>query len=218
MVFLIDYALGRMGVGYQGVGLLTLLGAKSNAGIIDGQYWRLITPLFLHGGLLHLGLNSYFLYMVGRTIERAYGTARFAAIYFLSGAAGVLMSFIFSRYNSIGASSALFGIIGAWIPLLYRNRKVLANTDRQIKRIVQVILINLLIGLSPGIDNWAHVGGLIGGLALGWFTTPRYVARMIMPGHVQVTDESRQGMGWLATILFAFGLAALTLLIVALRS
>lgn len=218
LVFLADTALAAAGYGVSGVGPLTLLGAKNNQAIVNGEYWRLITPLFLHGGLLHLGFNSYFLYIVGRGVERAYGTARFLAIYFLAGLAGTVASFALSRANSIGASGALFGVIGAWIPLLYRNRHVLADTQRQIGRIAQVIGINLLIGLSPGIDNWAHIGGLVGGLALGWFAAPRYGVRDGLIGsEAQVVDESAFASTWVAAVLLAGLLIGLTLALVTLR-
>nr|MBN1229492.1 rhomboid family intramembrane serine protease [Anaerolineae bacterium] len=190
LVFIADFILVSSGLGYNGVGPLTIYGAKVNEAIIAGQYWRMVTPLFLHGGILHLGFNSYFLFMVGRRIERAYGSLRFGLIYFISGMSGTLVSFAFSTHSSIGASSALFGIIGAWIPLLYHNRNVLLNTSRQMRSIIQVIAINLLIGLTPGIDNWAHLGGLVGGLAFTWFTAPRYRLQVLSDGRPAVQDWS----------------------------
>lgn len=219
LVFLADNVLAYTGNGYQGIGLLTLLGAKSNPEIIAGQYWRFITPMFLHGGILHIGFNSYFLYIVGRQIEQAYGHLRFLALYFVSGVAGALASFVFSPDAlSIGASGALFGIIGAWIPLLYRNKDVLANTQRQIRNIVQVIAINLLIGLSPGIDNWAHLGGLTAGLLLGWVTAPRYAIRGQYTGDVRIADETSPGVVWLIIMAFSVLLVGLIYVAVMLQS
>jgi rhomboid protease GluP len=218
IVFVADSVMGLLGLGLQGVGPLTLLGAKNNLAILDGEYWRLVTPLFLHGGIIHLGFNSYFLYVVGRQIERLYGPLRFAAIYFLSGIAGTMASFAFNTAPAIGASGALFGLIGAWLPLLYRNRHILANTQRQIRSIVQVIVINLLIGLTPGIDNWAHVGGLVGGLALGWLITPRYALRGGTVGDLpEVVDQTDAAQGIALAGLFAFVLAAIMLGLVLLR-
>lgn len=214
IVFLADAFTAYSGLGFRGVGLLTLLGAKDNLAIMDGEVWRLITPLFLHGGILHLGFNSYFLYVVGRQIESAYGRVRFLALYFLSGLAASIASFALSSANSIGASGALFGLIGAWIPLLYRNEDILANTRRQIRSIVQVILINLLIGLTPGIDNWAHLGGLVGGVVLGWFTTPRYVLEDRYTDHVRISDGSSPISVWFATIVIGVGLVALAALLI----
>lgn len=216
-VFLADMALGTLGASSQGVGPLTLAGAKNNLAILGGEYWRFITPMFLHGGIVHLGLNSYFLYLVGRPIERSFGTPRFLAIYLLSGIAGAFASFAFSRFNSIGASGALFGLIGAWIPLLYRNRAILAGVRQQINRIVQVIAINLLIGLLPGIDNWAHLGGLLGGFILGWLATPLYALRVTGADELRLEDSTSSALVWLAIALFAIVLGGLAALVVALR-
>ncbi|HLV44779.1 MAG TPA: rhomboid family intramembrane serine protease [Aggregatilineales bacterium] len=217
-VFLVDTVMAYTGMGFRGIGLLTLLGAKNSAAILDGEYWRLITPLFLHGGILHLGFNSYFLYIVGQQIERAYGRTRFLALYFVSGLAATIASFALSRADSIGASGALFGLIGAWIPLLYRNQHVLANTRRQIRSIIQVIAINLLIGLTPGIDNWAHLGGLAGGLVLGWFTTPRYAIRDQYTDHIRIEDSTEPLQAVLATVAFVILLGALLLYLIQART
>jgi rhomboid protease GluP len=208
LVFLIDSALGWLGVGYQGTGYLTLIGMKNNQAIIQGQLWRFLTPLFLHGGLLHIGFNSYFLYIFGPQVERMYGNVRFLIIYLLSGMTGTLFSFLFSQQNSIGASGALFGLMGAWVALLYQNRKLLANTNRHLRSILMVIGINLMIGLSPGIDNWGHLGGLVGGLILGLLITPRYRVRASVPGEALLEDQ-REPVNMLpGVVLFALGLCA----------
>lgn len=208
IVFLLDMASGRM---------LTNLGAKENGAILLGEYWRFFTPMFLHGGILHLGFNSYFLYVVGPQVERSYGTLRFAAIYFLSGFAGAIASFALSSSPSIGASGALFGVIGALIPFLYQNREVLGNTQRRIMSIVQVIVVNLLIGLSPGIDNWGHVGGLLGGLALSWLATPRYKVRSVEETRVRIEDVSSPTMAWTATVVVGGALVVLAMLLISLK-
>ena len=218
LVFLADSLLAASGAGVQGMGPLTLFGAKSNQAILAGQYWRFITPLFLHGGILHLGFNSYFLYIVGRQIERAYGHSRFLALYFVSGFAATIASFALSRADSIGASGALFGIIGAWLPLLYRNQHVLGNTRRQIRSIVQVIAINLLIGLTPGIDNWAHLGGLVGGVVLGWFSTPLYEVRNRFSETVRIEDDSSPLFVWSTILGVTVILIGIAYLLISLRS
>jgi rhomboid protease GluP len=209
IVFLLDMASGRM---------LTSLGAKDNAEIIRGAYWRFFTPMFLHGGLLHLGFNCYFLYIVGPQVERSYGSLRFAAIYFLSGFAGSIASFALTSSPSIGASGALFGVIGALIPFLYLNRNVLGDTQRRIMSVVQVIAINLLIGfLVPNIDYWGHVGGLLGGLALSWLATPRYKVRSLDETHVRIEDVSSPTMAWTATVVVGGLLVVLAMLLISLK-
>ncbi len=208
LVFLADWLAGRQ---------LTMLGAKDNQAILAGEYWRLITPLFLHGGILHLGFNSYFLYVVGPQVERSFGSARFAAIYFLAGLAGTIASFALTPARSIGASGALFGVIGALIPLLYHNRDVLRNPRRQIGQIVQVIVINLVIGLAPEIDNWSHAGGLLAGVVLAWFAAPRYVIRLEGVNRVRIEDDSSLLTAWLAIGVIGLILIGLAILVIWLK-
>jgi rhomboid protease GluP len=199
LIFVIDSLTGRM---------LTIAGAKENFAILQGEYWRFITPMFLHGGLLHIGLNCYFLYNVGPQVERSFGHFRFLAIYFLCGLAASIASFALSPNPSVGASGALFGLIGALLPLLYRNRQVLANTSRRIGGILQVIVINLIFGFTvPRIDNWAHIGGLLAGLALAWLTTPRYVVRLALTGEAERIDDETST----AIALVWFGITGLIL-------
>lgn len=214
IVFLVDALTAFIGLGSGSTGLLTLLGAKSNQAILLGQYWRLITPMFLHVGILHLGFNSYFLYRIGPWAERSLGTARFAAIYFLSGVAAAIASFALNSNPSVGASGALFGVIGAMLPVLYRNRSVLANTRQMISSIVMTIAINLVIGFSPGIDNWAHIGGLLAGVGLAWLISPRFAVRERSFDLIRIVDESSPQIVWLSIVLFAVCLAAIMLLLV----
>jgi rhomboid protease GluP len=203
LVFLLDYFVFQ--------GMFTGLGAKNNDAIIAGEYWRLITPMFLHGGFLHLAFNSYFLYQVGPQVEKAFGHFRFMAIYFLSGLGASIASFAFTPGSSVGASGALFGLIGALVPLLYRNRDVLAHTRSRISSIVQVILINLLIGFTARglIDNWGHIGGLVAGLSLAWLTTPRYAVRLAPDGTPErVEDETPPSATWFWYAFVALGMVA----------
>jgi rhomboid protease GluP len=100
------------------------LGMKVNELIIHGQIWRLITPVLLHGSILHLGFNMYALYILGPGLERFYGHWRFLTLYLLAGFAGNVMSFIFSPNPSLGASTAIFGLLGAQGVFLYHNRGI----------------------------------------------------------------------------------------------
>jgi rhomboid protease GluP len=200
IVFLIDYVPGLN---------LTEAGAKSNFYIVQGEYWRFITPMFLHAGTVHLIVNCYSLYNVGPSIERAFGYFRFLAIYFLAGLTASIASFAFNAHDAVGASGALFGIVGAFLPFFYRNRTVLADTNRRIMGILQVIALNLFIGfIIPVIDNWAHIGGLLAGIALAWATTPRYAVRRTLTGEVELIDDETsfaQSVVW-------FGAAGLILI------
>ncbi len=136
-----------------------------------GQYYRLFSGMFVHGGLIHLALNCYSLYVVGTQMESFLGKIKFLLIYLISGLAGALLSMTFSgNVASVGASGAIFGLLGAMLYFGYHYRVYLGNVMKS--QIIPLIAINLLIGfMGEGIDNAAHIGGLIGGalmtMALG---------------------------------------------------
>ena len=151
------------------------LGMKINQAILDGQYWRLITPMFLHGSILHLGFNLYALFILGRRLEQFFGSFRFSLLFLLAGITGNLFSFIFTPANSLGSSTAIFGLLAAEGVFIYQHRKLFGDRSQvALRQIIQVAVINFLIGLSPGIDNWGHLGGLIGGLIFTWFAGPLF--------------------------------------------
>ena len=131
--------------------------------IVNGEYYRLITGMFLHAGIIHLACNMYSLYVVGSQIESFLGKVKYIIVYLLSGLAGSILSIFFSDGFSVGASGAIFGLLGSLLYFGYHYRVYLDGTLRS--QIIPLILINLLIGFSiPNIDNSAHIGGLIGGL------------------------------------------------------
>ena len=172
--------------------MLVTLGAKVNALIVMGQYWRLITPMFLHIGLVHLLFNSYALYAIGPEVEALYGRARFLTVYFLSGAAGNVMSYAFTPGLSAGASTSLFGLIGAQLVFYYRQREILGMFGQQrLINIVGIIAINLFFGASnPGIDNFGHLGGFVGGVVLGWLLCPVYEIEYGWEGQARALDRN----------------------------
>lgn len=141
---------------------LIRFGAKDNLRILNGEYWRLITTMFLHIGGMHLWFNSTALLSIGGHVERIYGSARFLFIYLFSGISGTLASFLFSSAISAGASGAIFGLFGALLYFSKRNANVFGHTMGP--GLITALLVNLLLGfIIPGIDNYAHIGGLIGG-------------------------------------------------------
>lgn len=139
--------------------------ANYYANVQNGEVYRLVTCMFLHGNSIHLFFNMYALYIIGPEIERYYGPFKFLIIYLLSGVIGSLFSAVLITSPSIGASGAIFGLFGA---LLYFGFNYRATLDGYLKgQIIPLILINLLVGLIvPGIDIAAHIGGLIGGLLI----------------------------------------------------
>jgi rhomboid protease GluP len=144
--------------------VLTLIefGAKYNPGIMDGEWWRIVTSMFLHIGLLHLFMNMLALFYLGTAVERIYGTIRFTGIYFLAGIFGGIASFMLNPHVAAGASGAIFGLFGALLYFGVRNRKLFFRTMGW--NLLFVIGLNIAFGVMvPQVDNGAHMGGLVGG-------------------------------------------------------
>lgn len=156
---------------------LITFGAKFNPAILAGEYWRLLTPIFLHIGFMHILLNSITLYYLGSQLELIFGNVRFALIYLLGGLMGNAMSFAFSDAISAGASTSLFGLFASTIVLgrLYPSNYAIRNMAQGF---TILIILNFVAGLtSGGIDNWGHLGGAIGGaLATMFISVPRLPA------------------------------------------
>jgi rhomboid protease GluP len=196
-----------------GVDIPAQLGFKYGPSIRDGQFWRLITPLFLHGSMLHIGFNMYALYSFGRGMEARFGRVRFLALYFLAGFAGNVFSFVLTPEPSLGASTGVFGLLAAEGVFLYQNRAILRGQARSaISNLVYMAGINLLIGFSvAGVDNWGHIGGLLGGLLFAWFGAPAWKVSGVFPD-LQVEDERKESgllAGSLAVLLFFIPIAAM---------
>lgn len=170
-LFVMMWLAGGMGAMQANGAVLIGFGAKENALINDQhEYWRLVTCIFLHIGFLHILFNNYALWIVGQEIERLYGSARFVVLYLATGIVASIASYYFSpTHPSAGASGALFGLFGVLGTFAFRYRKEIPDTiSREIKRrVLPLIMINLVFGFSvAGIDNAAHLGGLVSGAAL----------------------------------------------------
>lgn len=161
---------------FAGVSLMDY-GAKVNWQIADGQWYRLITPMFLHWDLYHIFSNMLGLYILGPHIEAIFGRRRFLAIYLLSGIGGVLLSFIFSDNVSAGASGAIFGLMGTHLYLFQRNRS--AYTRIFGRDILFLIFLNIVLSVTnPRIDLWGHAGGLLVGVLAAAILGIRYDSRV----------------------------------------
>jgi rhomboid protease GluP len=149
---------------------LMAFGVKSNAEIAQGQWWRFITPIFIHIGLLHLLFNSYALWIVGPQVEKLYGSESFVVLYVLTGIAGVAGSYFYHPYSiSAGASGAIFGLFGVLLVFGLRYRNAIPPDFKRAvgTGVLPVIVLNLIIGFTiPAIDNSAHVSGLVAGAIL----------------------------------------------------
>jgi rhomboid protease GluP len=150
-------------------------GAKYGPAMQGGQWWRLITAGFLHGGLWHILMNSWVLYDLGAEVEGSYGTGRFLVFYLFSTITGFYASYLWAPGTlSIGASAGIFGLIGAMIALGLRDRSSYGTLVRS--HYSRWAVYGLLMGLLPifAIDNAAHIGGLAGGFAAAYLAgTPR---------------------------------------------
>jgi rhomboid protease GluP len=196
-----------------GFDLLLGLGAKSNDAILSGQIWRYFTPVFLHIGLLHLFVNMYSLYVIGPAVERPFGGTRLVLIYLLSGVAGVAASLAFSPHGSAGASGAIFGLLGALGGFLYMHRELFGSAAvGQLRHIIFVAVINLAIGLSPGIDNWGHLGGLLAGIAMAFLLGPQYEKRTTPLELPRLVDQRRGAALWRRAILAGLAVVLISLL------
>ena len=153
---------------------VTAMGAKVNAKIAAGQLWRLVTPLALHGSVVHLLVNCYSLHNIGPVIERQFGREQFLITYVGAGIGGNLLSYKMSPNNAVGASGAIFGLVGALGVYLHRHSELFgAYGERQLQSLMGSIGANALFGLmSSRIDNWAHLGGLLAGGAVAFLTGP----------------------------------------------
>jgi len=195
-----------------GTDLPAIFGMKINELIIQGELWRLFTPALLHGSILHIGFNMYALLVIGSGLERFFGPGRYLLLYLAGAFAGNVFSFLLSPNPSLGASTAVFGLLGAQGIFLYRHRDLFGGQARAaLQNVITIAVINFIIGLQPGIDNWGHLGGLLGGLIFTWFGGPKLTVEGFYP-LMQLNDEhgATQALTATAIILFLFG--ALTML------
>jgi rhomboid protease GluP len=230
----VTYALLAINVLIFAVGFLspslrvTLFGQGASRAyevLVEGEFQRLFTAMFLHANTMHIFFNMYALYIIGRGLEPIFGNFRFLLIYLLGGLAGSTLSVVlgnpdpFLGVPSVGASGAVFALFGAEMVYLYRHRRMMgARATRQIRGLLMLLGVNLFIGLaswlgSSGIriDNWAHIGGLVGGLVLTWLLGPVF---SVQPDPQQPTRLMAQDNNplpknyWLVSLYIIF-LAAL---------
>lgn len=192
------------------------LGAKANDLIRAGELWRFLTPVLLHASVPHILFNMYALVVFGAGLERYFGRWRYLLLYVLGGFTGNVLSFLLSSGYSVGASTAIFGLVGAQGVFLYQNRKLFGNQfGRAIRNVLFIVAVNLVLGLTPGIDNWGHVGGLLGGLIFTWFAGPVWqveqtVALEAMTSPLRLVDrrEPREVLTGAAVTVLIFGALA----------
>ena len=170
-------------------------GAMFGPLIVDGEYWRLFTAIFLHVGIAHLAFNAFGLFIFGSLVESVYGHARFALIYAVSGLTGGVASFlVHSVVVGAGASGAIFGVLGALAAYFVAQRRILGGAAwRSMIGVLILAALNLAYGfMTPGIDNIAHLGGLAAGAFMGLVLAPSYtVVASAFGANVVRRDTSR---------------------------
>lgn len=182
------------------------------AAVAAGEWWRLLSVTLLHAGFLHLGFNMYALYLTGPIVERQYGSRWFLFLYVLCAAGGSVATYAIGDGRlAVGASGAIFGLFGVLMAAVRTHRPVL---DRNARRIVpqlgSIVLINLVLGFAiPGIDNLAHIGGLVTGLWLGFVIKPSQVRTLA--GMWEHRDQPESPVGRRLVQALGIGLLAVML-------
>jgi len=175
---------------------LIYMGGKCDKAIQSGAVWRLITPVFLHAGVLHILSNLFFQFRVGFVCEQRWGIPLFVAVYFVSGIGGALLSAYANENISVGASGALFGILGADLTYLIYNWPEIPQRGAELCMLTILIILNLLVGLGPGVDNMAHLGGLLTGAFIGAAVLPIIFKRPNKHFYLF------RGSGWCLLVIF----------------
>ena len=177
--------------------VLLEFGAKDPAGLALGEYWRFLSPVFVHVGIIHFLFNSLGLYYIGYQLERILGRRWFLLVYLMSGIAGNIASGVATVVMSAGASGALFGLLGSGYVLESMiGHRIEVMTGRRPRRRVyaSMVFINVVFGLViPGIDNAAHMGGLLSGVVL------TRVMLMLRPNRLRPANKP---MAYLSVLLF----------------
>lgn len=150
--------------------------------VYQGEFWRLVTVLLVHGSVLHIGLNMLAFFTLGRSLERFYGPWRLLIIYLLGAIGGSLFHFYFSNKVAGGAATGIFALAAAQLVLFLRNRFLWGQENRRyLSNFIGILAINLVINLFPGLGGFSMIGGFLAGLGFAWFAGPHY--------NLSVTDE-----------------------------
>ncbi|XP_071723549.1 RHOMBOID-like protein 2 [Rutidosis leptorrhynchoides] len=179
----------------------------------EHQGWRLISCIWLHAGVIHLLANMLSLVFIGIRLEQQFGFLRVGFIYLLSGFGGSIMSALFLQNSiSVGASGALFGLLGAMLSELLINWTIYSNKAAALFTLVIIIAINLAVGILPHVDNFAHIGGFLSGLLMGFILLIRpqfgWFERRHLPADARIRTKYKSYQYCLligATILLVTG-------------
>ncbi|KAK4416512.1 RHOMBOID-like protein 9, chloroplastic [Sesamum alatum] len=182
-VFLFEIATPVKNSDFGLFSLPMVYGAKINNLILTGEWWRLVTPMFLHSGIFHIALGSWILFSFGHEVSQKYGSFTFLLIYVLGGISGNLISFLHTSEPTVGGTGPVFAIIGAWLVYQVQNKDIIATDASQRmfqNAIIATALSFILSNFSP-IDDWAHFGAACTGIAYGFVTCPSLRMKDVSP-------------------------------------
>ncbi|XP_047964383.1 RHOMBOID-like protein 9, chloroplastic isoform X1 [Salvia hispanica] len=173
-VFLFEIATPVKSSTFELFSLPTVYGAKINNLILQGEWWRLVTPIFLHSGIIHIAVGSRALFTFGLEVCRKYGSFTFLLLYALGGISGNLFSFLHTPEASVGGTEPVFAIIGAWLIYQFQSKDEISGDayERMFRNaIITTACICVLSNFGP-IDDWAHFGTAFVGISYGFVTSP----------------------------------------------
>lgn len=172
------------------------------------QGWRLVTCIWLHAGIIHLLVNMLSLVLIGIRLEQQFGFVRIGVIYLLSGFGGSVLSSLFIQNSiSVGASGALFGLLGAMLSELITNWSMYTNRAAALLTLLVIVAVNLTVGILPRVNNFAHIGGFVTGFFLGFILMPRpqfgWIEGRNLPADVRVKSKYKayQYVCWLVSLV-----------------
>ncbi|GFP84418.1 rhomboid protease glup [Phtheirospermum japonicum] len=174
-VFLFEIAAPVKNSDFELFSLPMVYGAKINNLILTGEWWRLLTPIFLHSGIFHIALGIWVLFTFGLEVSREYGSFTFLLIYILGGISGNLISFLHTPEPTVGGTGPVFAIIGAWLIYQVQNKDVIARDDaseRLFQNAIITTALSFVLSSFGPIDDWAHFAAAFTGIAYGFVTCP----------------------------------------------
>ncbi|KAL5726298.1 hypothetical protein ACHQM5_009352 [Ranunculus cassubicifolius] len=173
-VFLFEIATPVKNSDLELLTLPSIYGAKINQLILDGEWWRLVTPMFLHSGILHVALGFWVLLTFGPQVCKGYGSFTFLLIYLLGGISGNLTSYLHTPEPTVGGTGPVFAIIGAWIIYQIQNKGSIQKevSDSMFRKAVTATALSFVLSNFGPIDNWTHLGAMFVGVAYGYLTCP----------------------------------------------
>ncbi|XP_021847145.1 RHOMBOID-like protein 9, chloroplastic [Spinacia oleracea] len=173
-VFLFEIASPVKSSDYNLYTLPLMYGAKVNDLIMVGQWWRLVTPMFLHSGPLHIALGSWVLVSFGPQVCKGYGSFTFLLIFILGGISGNFSSFLHTSEATVGGSGPVFAVIGAWLVYQIQNKELVSKelSDSMFQKAVIATALSFFLGNFGPVDNWTSLGAAVSGIIYGFLTSP----------------------------------------------